>query len=274
VDLHLHSTASDGALPPAQVVAAAARAGLAAVALTDHDTIDGVAEARAEGERQGVRVIPGVELSATDAAGEVHLLGLHLSRTDELQQLLGSFREVRRERAVRMVERLNALGVPVTLEAVLAQAGTGVIGRPHVARALVAGGWVRDMRDAFERWLGSGRPANVEKKRLELGEAIELVHEAGGLAVLAHPGADATRARLEELRALGLDGVEVRHPSHSAEDMARIGALADHLGLVPSGGSDWHGTLDGSRAIRCMQVPMRWLEQQDALVRERSERVA
>jgi predicted metal-dependent phosphoesterase TrpH len=270
----MHSTASDGALPPSEVVAAAARAGLAAVALTDHDTIEGIAEARAEGARQGVRVIPGVELSAVSDDGEVHLLGLHLSRMEVLERRLGSFREARRERAARMVERLNALGIPVTLEAVLAQAGTGAIGRPHVARALVAGGWARDLREAFDRWLGNGRPANVEKHRLSLSEAIALVHDAGGLAVLAHPGADATRARLEELRAIGLDGVEVRHPGHTAEDIARIGALADHLGLVPSGGSDWHGTTDGSRNLGCMQVPMRWLEQQDARIRERAERVA
>jgi predicted metal-dependent phosphoesterase TrpH len=274
VDLHTHSTASDGALPPAEVVAAAAHAGLAAIALTDHDTLDGVAEARAEGARQGVRVIPGVELSATSGEGEVHLLGLHLSRTEMLERRLGGFRDARRERAARMVERLNELGVPITLEAVLSQAGTGALGRPHVARALVAGGWAHDLREAFDRWLGNGRPANVEKERLPLSEAIALVHDAGGLAVLAHPGADATRAWLEELRALGLDGVEVRHPGHTAEDVARIGALAEHLGLVPSGGSDWHGTMDGSRNLGCMRIPMNWLEQQDARVRERAERVA
>jgi predicted metal-dependent phosphoesterase TrpH len=270
----MHSTASDGALAPAAVVAAAARAGLAAVALTDHDTLGGVAEAKAEGARQGVRVIPGVELSAVDDDGEVHLLGLHVSRPEVLEQRLGGFRDARRVRAERMVERLNALGIPVTMEAVLAEAGTGAIGRPHVARALVAGGWARDQREAFDTWLGNGRPANVEKQRLSLREAIELVHQAGGLAVLAHPGASATRARLEALAALGLDGVEVRHPGHTAEDIARIGALADHLGLVRSGGSDWHGTTDGSRNLGCMQVPMNWLEQQDARVRERAERAA
>jgi predicted metal-dependent phosphoesterase TrpH len=138
----------------------------------------------------------------------------------------------------------------------------------------VAGGWARDVRDAFDRWLGNGRPANVEKQRLDLAEAIALVHRAGGIAVLAHPGSDATRARLEALRALGLDGVEVRHPGHSAEDIARIGVLADHLGLVPSGGSDWHGTTEGTRSIGGMQIPESWLERQDACVRERAERVA
>lgn len=275
VDLHMHSTASDGALPPADVVAAAARAGLAAIALTDHDTLAGVPEAWAAGERLGVRIVPGVELSAVDDAGEVHLLGLHLSRPESLEHELVAFRDARRDRAGRIVERLNALGVPVTLDAVLAQAGAGAIGRPHIAKALVAGGWARDLREAFDRWLGNGRPAFVGKRRLTLADAIRYVHEAGGLAVYAHPGADATRARLEALRAVGLDGVEVKHPSHSAEDVARIGALADHLGLLPSGGSDWHGTSDGPRTIGSMRVPASWLERQDARLRElAAQRVA
>lgn len=272
VDLHMHSTASDGALSPADVVAAASRAALAAIALTDHDTVDGIAEARAAGERLRVRVVAGVELSASDEGSEVHLLGLHVRRLDALERELAVFREARRGRAKQIVERLNALGVPVTLEAVLAEAGAGVVGRPHVARALVAGGWARDARDAFDRWLGNGRPAYVEKHRLPLADAIRLVHDAGGLAVLAHPGPDATRARLEALRTLGLDGVEVRHPGHSAEDIARIGTLADHLGLLPSGGSDWHGASEGPRTIGSMEIPLAWLERQDARVRERDER--
>ncbi|HEX6534943.1 MAG TPA: PHP domain-containing protein [Gemmatimonadaceae bacterium] len=274
VDLHMHSTASDGALPPADVIAAAARAGLAAIALTDHDTLAGVAEAREAGDRAGVRVIAGVELSAVEPDGELHLLGLHLSNPGVMEGELAAFREARRDRAGRIVERLNALGVPVTLEAVHREAGSGAIGRPHVARALVAGGWARDLRDAFDRWLGNGRPAFVEKRHLSIADAIGLVHASGGLAVYAHPGPGATRARLEALRALGLDGVEVRHPSHSAEDIARIGTLADYLGLVPSGGSDWHGASDGPRTIGSMRVPGSWLDLQESRVRARREKVA
>lgn len=272
VDLHMHSTASDGARVPADVVEAAARAGLAAIALTDHDTLAGVDEARAAGERLGVRVIPGVELSAMEGKEELHLLGLHLSRPAPIERELADFREARRERAGRIVERLNALGIPVTVDDVLAQAAGGAVGRPHIARALVAGGWARDLRDAFDRLLGNGRPAYVEKRRLAIADAIRLIHEAGGIAVYAHPGAGATRARLEALRAAGLDGVEVRHPSHSAEDIARIGALADHLALLPSGGSDWHGTGEGPRTIGSMRIPEAWLDRQDARVRERAER--
>ena len=268
VDLHTHSTASDGSLPPAAVVAAARAAGLRAIALTDHDTLAGVAAARSAGEAAGVRVVAGTELSVVHDERELHLLALHVERVDALEAELADLREARRDRAVRIVERLNALGVPVRLESVLAEAGEGAIGRPHVARALVAGGWVRDFREAFDRWLGNGRPAHVEKRRLEAGDAIRLVHDAGGLAVFAHPGSTGTRDKIERLAALGLDGVEVLHPSHGAEDIARLRALSDHFGLVASGGSDWHGAMEGPRTIGVMRVPAAILERQDARVAE------
>jgi len=263
VDLHTHSTASDGAFPPAAVVAHAQLAGLAAIALTDHDTVGGVAEAQAEGERLGVRVIAGVELSAFEQGRELHVLGLHLANTEAMEHDLVTFRDTRRTRAEEIVQRLNRLGVPVTVDAVLAEAGEGAIGRPHVARAIIAGGWVRDQREAFDRYLGAGRPAFVDKHRLEMRDAIAMVHKAGGIAVLAHPGPDGSRARVEPLAAMGLDGLEVRHPSHSAEDVARLGALTDFFGLVPSGGSDWHGATEGPRTIGNQRVPADWLERQE-----------
>src|SRR5690348_12982086 len=231
----MHSTASDGALAPRDVVAAAANAGLATIALTDHDTLNGVEEARGAGESMGVRVVPGIELSAHEGNKELHLLGLHIERFDEIERDLAQLRASRRTRAERIVERLNALGVPITLEAVLEEAGRGAIGRPHVARVMVQHGWARDFRDAFDRYLGAGRSAHVAKQQFDVKDAIALVHRAGGLAIFAHPGPDATREHLASLTAIGLDGVEVLHPSHSAEDVARIGALADHLRLVPSG---------------------------------------
>lgn len=270
VDLHTHSTASDGALSPAGVIASARAAGLAAIALTDHDTLDGVAAARAEGVALGVRVITGVELSAMLGDHELHILGLHLACTGEIERELQSFRATRHSRAEQIVASLNALGVPVTMDAVLAHSQGGAVGRPHVARAIIAGGWVRDQREAFDRFLGAGRPANVAKHHLTIGDAIRLVHEAGGVAVLAHPGQDGSRARIEPLAALGLDGIEVRHPSHSAEDIARLMALADHFGLVPSGGSDWHGSMEGPRTLGVMKVPYEWVERQE----ERAARYA
>jgi 3',5'-nucleoside bisphosphate phosphatase len=276
VDLHMHSTASDGLLAPAAVVAAAHGAGLTAIALTDHDTLDGVAEARAAGEALGVRVITGVELSAHEGDRELHVLGLHLTRLGALEDRLVALRATRRTRAAQIVEKLRALGFPIELDAVWREAGDGAVGRPHIARVLIANGWVKDHRDAFDRLIGSGRPAYVPKQRLPLTEAVQMLREAGGLAIIAHPGSDGSRSRLEMYKRIGFDGVEVRHPSHSVEDIARLGTLADYLGMVPSGGSDWHGAGEGPRTIGNMRVPFAWLERQDALVRERtlSERVA
>jgi predicted metal-dependent phosphoesterase TrpH len=266
VDLHAHSTASDGAATPSALVAAARQAGLAAIALTDHDTVAGVREATAAAAATDLRVAPGVELSAVDASGETHLLGLHLADLDVLDSRLAELRDMRRTRAERIVQRLNALGVRLTMQDVLEQAAGGAIGRPHVARALIANGWAGDMRSAFDRYLGAGRPAFVAKDRLSLADAISMIHRAGGIAVLAHPGASATAERLKALVALGLDGVEVRHPSHDEAEIARILALTERLGLLPSGGSDWHGQPDGSRALGMMRVPSEWLARQDARV--------
>lgn len=276
IDLHTHSTASDGAFPPADVVAHAHTVGLAAIALTDHDAVDGVADATLAGERLGVRVIAGVELSAFEGNRELHLLGLHLADTAGMESGLVEFRTARRARAEEIVQRLNRHNVPVTVDAVMAEAGEGAVGRPHVARAMIAGGWVRDQREAFDRYLGAGRPAFVDKLRLTVADAIAMVHQAGGIAVWAHPGQEGVRARIEPLAALGLDGIEVRHPSHSADDVARLGALTDFFHLVPSGGSDWHGATEGPRTIGNQRVPLEWLARQEqrAATHRPPERVA
>ena len=263
VDLHMHSTASDGSRSPGDVVRAAKRASLSAIALTDHDTVDGLAEARVVGGELGIRIVNGVELSAVEGELETHLLGLHLIDTGVLERGLGELREMRGRRAATIVARLQAIGVQITLDDVLLQAGDGAIGRPHVARALVADGWATDVRDAFDRYLGANKPAYVAKDQLGMREAIAMVHAAGGLAVLAHPGAAGTRERLENLAGLGMDGVEVKHPSHSSHDTMRLRALAEQLDLIPSGGSDWHGAADGPRTIGMMRVQAEWLNRQD-----------
>jgi predicted metal-dependent phosphoesterase TrpH len=270
VDLHVHSTASDGSRSPADVVQEAKRVGLAAIALTDHDTVDGVPEASNAGAAIGVRVVPGVELSAVEGDVETHILGLHLSDTSELEARLVELRDMRRTRAERIVQRLNELGVRIAMSDVLEQAAGGAIGRPHVARAMIADGWAVDFRDAFDRYLGNGKPAFVSKDRLAVSDAIELIHRAGGLAILAHPAQAGTRERVQAFVALGIDGVEVRHPSHSAEDAARLAALVEHFGLVPSGGSDWHGSGEGPRTLGAMRVPAEWLSRQDGRVRARA----
>lgn len=269
VDLHMHSTASDGALPPAQVVAAAHAAGLSAIALTDHDTMAGIDEAVAAANLVGMRVVHGVELSAHDGPEEIHLLALHVSRRGPLESRLAYFRDGREVRAQRIVARLNELGVPVTVESVMTEAAGGSVGRPHVARAIIRLGAVRDSREAFDEYLAAGRPAFVPKDRLEVRDAIEITHEAGAIAVWAHPGADGRRARLEPLVEMGLDGVEVRHPSHNQEDVRRLGALADFFGILWSGGSDWHGSREGPRTVGCMHIPFEWLARQDAITATR-----
>jgi hypothetical protein len=263
IDLHAHSTASDGTASPTLFVETAALAGLNVVALTDHDTVAGVAEAVAAAAPLGVRVVPGVELSVMDGRDEVHLLGLHLADVGAIASALVTFQDGRRARAEEMVRVLNTHAVPVTMDDVLREAAGGAVGRPHVARALIAGGWVADAREAFDKWLGAGRPAFVEKPRLEVAEGVALVHRAGGLAIWAHPGGEGRRARFERLVAAGIDGAEVRHPGHDASDMARIGALVEFFHLVPSGGSDWHGAMGGPRALGALQLPPEWLERHE-----------
>lgn len=274
VDLHMHSTASDGSQTPGEVVAAALAAGVHAIALTDHDTVAGVPTAREAAAGTALRVIAGVELSAYQGDEETHLLGLHLADLATMERALEAFRDARRDRGMQMVERLNAIGVKITFQDVLEAAGSGAIGRPHVAKALVENGWARDNRDAFDRYLGAGRPAYLDKRRLSLRDAIAMVHDCGGIAVLAHPGGEGTLTRLTALKAMGLDGVEVLHPSHSAEDRKRLLAVTEHLDLVPSGGSDSHGHANGPRAIGALAVPLEWLERQDARVESRRAGVA
>ena len=262
VDLHAHTTASDGRATPEELIALARAADLQSVAITDHDTLDGLAAGQIAADAAGIELVHGIELSTIDGAREIHLLGLHLSSTDDLGRSLVGVQAARVDRAVEMVAKLNKLGMPVTMEMVQHEAAGGAVGRPHVARALIAGGWVRDMRDAFDKYLGDGKPCNVGKLRLELADGIALIHDAGGVAIWAHPQSEGNKERIGRFAALGLDGVEVRHPSHNAEDLARIATLCDHFGLLKSGGSDWHGAIDGFRPLGCMHVPAPWMDAQ------------
>lgn len=264
VDLHTHTTASDGILPPEQVVEAAAAAGLKAIAITDHDTVDGIARAAIAGNRLGVRIVAGVELSASMGESEIHILALNVSQLDRVEQRLADLRNLRVGRARLIVEKLNALGLGVTFDEVLAQSAGGAVGRPHVARAMVARGFVADLREAFQRYLRAGSPAFVPKEKVSVSEAVAIAHEGGAVAIWAHPGSGGRRERLERMMEAGMDGAEVLHPSHSAEDVVRIRALVDFFGILPSGGSDWHGVTDGVRQLGMMHVPLEWLERQDA----------
>lgn len=263
VDLHCHSTASDGEYPPAEVVRRAHGAGLAALALTDHDTTAGLPEAIREGERLGIRIVVGCEFSVKAPWGELHLLGYFLPAADaRLEAFLSDTRAARARRGEQMVDRLRGLGIGIELAHVSAQAAGGAVGRPHVARALVALGASDDISDAFDRYLGRGRPAYVEKPLPTLPRVAELVHEVGGVTVAAHLGERGSEGQIRAFRDQGLDGLEVRHPSHSGPDEARLQRLADRLGLGVSGGSDWHGDTEFGHhgaGLGELDVPVAWL---------------
>jgi predicted metal-dependent phosphoesterase TrpH len=243
--------------------------GLSAIALTDHDTTDGVADAARQGARMGVRVIPGCEFSVRAPWGELHLLAFFLPPSDErLQAFLRDKRAARRRRGEQIVAKLQQLGVPIDLEDVQARMGGGdgggALGRPHVARALVDCGTCDDVGDAFRQYLGRGKPAYVEKPLPTLGEVTTLVHAVGGLTVAAHLGDHGTEGQIRQFQDQGLDGIEVRHPSHAPVVEQRLIRIAERLGLCISGGSDWHGDSEYGEThapLGGMRVPDTWLEQ-------------
>ena len=248
-DLHTHTTASDGTFTPAELVRAAANCGLSVVAVTDHDTVAGLAEAAREAAAAGIGFVPGVELSVEGSPGKCHLLGLGIDPQNAvLRQTLAEVSGRRQSRNARMTENLQALGVPLTLAEVTAAAPPDAnVGRPHFAQALVDKGIVADLSEAFDRFLGDNAPAYVPSASLAPGEAIALIHAAGGLAFLAHPGlvrlapGETARERLAALKVLGLDGIEVFYPKHTVPQIDRFQSLARDLGLLVTGGSDVHG---------------------------------
>lgn len=259
-DLHVHSTASDGMLTPEQVVAAAGRQQLKAVALTDHDTLEGLVPAQAAGRALGIEVIGGVELSTEWAHEEVHVLGYFLSPGDgDLARVLARLRRARVERAQEMVKRLARLGLHLSWEEVQAQAETEAVGRPHIARALVRAGHVPSVKVAFERYLNRGCPAYVPRMKLTPAEAIALVQRNGGVAVLAHPGLLSRPEVLEELLPLDWQGIEVFYPEHSEQVTAALLTIARERGLVPTGGSDFHGEGHAGPSLGACAVSTRLL---------------
>jgi predicted metal-dependent phosphoesterase TrpH len=241
VDLHLHTTASDGQLTPTELVQLARQQGLNVIAITDHDTTNGIEEAQQAAQGSPV-VIPGIELSAEDDGRDVHTLGYFLNINNEaFQQQLARFRDDRLHRGQRIVEKLAQLQMPVDWQKVLAFADGGAVGRPHIARAMVEAGYVATVREAFDRYLYNGGPAYVARRRLSPEEAIELIHSAGGVAVLAHPGLVTDyEAIVERLVPAGLDGVEVVHPDNPEAVQSRLRELAQQYRLIITGGSDFH----------------------------------
>src|SRR5690625_2888796 len=243
VDLHCHSTASDGRLTPTELVAEAVRRGVSVFALTDHDTMAGVPEAMAAAARAGVQCVPGVELNTDAPKGELHILGYLLSGEEgPFAELLQTRQINRRRRAHKMVEKLRALGAPVDMEAVERLAAGGVIGRPHVGQALVEAGHATDVEDAFAKYIDRHGPAYVKRdETFTAVDAIRVILAAGGVPVLAHPGRLADEAYIGPLIEAGLQGIECYYPDHTPEQTARYVALAKAHDLVVTGGSDFHG---------------------------------
>jgi len=248
IDLHTHTTASDGSLSPAELVNLARRLGLKAVAVTDHDTIAGLPEALAAGRALNYEAVPGIEISAEFRPGSMHILGYFIDPADlNLNQRLGELQQARRTRNIEMLGRLKTLGLKADMEDIEAAAGGGQIGRPHFARVMTAKGFVTEPNEAFELYLKRGRPAHVEKFRLGPAEALTLIRRAGGLPVLAHPatlrlnGLDALEDLVAELKNQGLAGIEVYYSDHTRQMAEDFLALARKYDLLPTGGSDFHG---------------------------------
>jgi predicted metal-dependent phosphoesterase TrpH len=271
LDLHIHTTASDGVLGPAEVVRVAIDKGLEAIAITDHDTTDGIDAALAAARGARLEVIPGIELSAEEGRREVHILGYYIDHRDEaLQAKLAVLRRARRERAWKMVKKLEGMGMPVSWDHVQEIAGqTSAFGRPHVAKALLDEGYVDSANEAFDRYIGLRGPAYVARHKLTPEEAVQMICDAQGLPALAHP-------RWQEdvvprLSAVGLVGLEVYYPSHSQEETEALAALAARHGLVATGGSDFHGyNVDATLSLGEVAVPLESLERLRELVNRTS----
>jgi predicted metal-dependent phosphoesterase TrpH len=245
VDLHSHTTASDGTYTPAELVEEAVRRGVRVLAVTDHDSVDAVAPAAAAARVHPLlEIVPGIEINTEDPGGEVHILGYFLDHEAAwLGDLLREFREERAARVHRIVDRLAALGHPVDAAEVLALVREGSAGRPHVAQVMVRRGYVATVREAFDRFLAAGKPAYVAHRKVTPQEACAIIHRAGGLAVVAHPGFHPDpEGMIQGLADTGLlDGVECYYAEHSAEQTGQFLALCRRLDLVPTGGSDFHG---------------------------------
>lgn len=248
IDLHTHTTASDGSLTPAQLVRYASQKGVTVIAITDHDTIDGNAEAMAEGKREGVTVVPGVEISVDYSPGSMHMLGFFIDfNNNALGGKLKQLQDSRADRNPRIIEKLNQLGIHITYQEVIDISGGGQVGRPHIAQVLLQKGYTRSIQEAFDRYLGKGAPAYFDKFRLEPARAIEMIAEAGGVPVLAHPftlncsHAEELERLVKNLIPLGLAGIEVYYSEHAPHQISVYESIAKRHHLLMTGGSDFHG---------------------------------
>jgi len=269
-DLHLHTNFSDGTYTPEELAGRARELSLAAVALTDHDTVEGCARMAAACELAGLEFIPATELTAEVDGNELHLLGYFVdTQNPRLLEEMTRFQRVRQNRIREMVARLNQLNIPIQADVVFAIANCRSPGRPHVARALVMGGFCANLDEAFERFLKKNRPAWVPKFKISAVDAIELIHQADGLAVIAHPGLNRADEIIPGLIRSGLDGVECFHTKHTATASAHYVRMAKELGLLITGGSDCHGLNKGKPLIGTVKLPYQHVEQLKAAIARR-----
>jgi 3',5'-nucleoside bisphosphate phosphatase len=269
-DLHAHTVFSDGLFTPEELVAEAKKLNLAAVGITDHDAMGGVERAVAAGRKLGIEVVPGVEMSCNTNGVDVHILGYYVDYgAGAVQEFLGLVREKRRERAEKMVLKLNELGINIRMARVEELAAGAAIGRPHVASALVETGAVVSTDEAFSRYIGYDGPAYYPKMQLSPAEAVEFIHKHGGVAVVAHPATYDSDAALYAMIEAGTDGIEVWHPDHSAKDSDYLLEVSQKNGMVQTGGSDCHGgRKHGKIYLGQVSIPYRYLR----ALRQRRER--
>ena len=248
IDLHIHTSASDGTYSPKDIVSLAFKKNLRAIAITDHDTIEGTAEAVREGKKVGLEVIPGVEISVEWNNSSIHILGYYIDGTKKvLSSELNNLIRYREERNPRIIEKLNSLGIDISYDEVKTAAGGGTIGRPHFAQILIEKGYVKNGNEAFRKYLQRGASAYVDKKRLSPQEGIHLIEEAGGIAVLAHPfmidsiGENKMEELILKLKQMGIKGIEALYPTHTVQQTLQLKTIAEKYNLLLTGGSDFHG---------------------------------
>lgn len=260
-DLHLHTRYSDGTYTPAELVSAAQSAGLSEIALTDHDTLDGCGEVASIAAAAGIGFIPGTEITAELDGRELHILGYFVDAAHpDLSRELLEAQRIRRKRVQDMVARLNAREIALSVEAVLEIAKCSAPGRPHVARALVAAGHCASSDEAFDRFLKKDRPGWVPKRKMSAARALELIHAAGGLAVMAHPGLNHDDRMVMRLARMGMDGLECHHPKHGPAAASRYEGMAREMGLVVTGGSDCHGMSKARPTIGTVKIPSTFVD--------------
>ena len=278
VDLHIHSTVSDGKFSPEEIVSKAAALGLTIIALADHDSIDGIAPAlEAAKAFPPLRIIPCVEISTDMPSGEAHVLGYFIDYTsDELNASLEKFRSSRKRRAQGMIAKLHNLGIRVDWQRVQEIAGDGSIGRPHIAQAMLEKGYITSIKDAFTGYIEHGGPAYVEREKMTPAEAVALIVRSNGLPVLAHPFTVIDpQAMVIELKTAGLVGIEAYYSGYTADEIKSLVSLADKHGLLATGGSDYHGLDDSDETmLGGVDVPVESAERLTALAEQRTLRLA